>query len=1134
MGVWADVNPIEPTTNTSNPVYYKIGSNRGGFLTYNGSSTNVTHEDLSYDALWYFMTSSDGFYMIPAADPTKKLATHSSATTEGATWYIGENPYNNGYYCISHTNNFTSNCLDANNTNSGVGYWQPNATDFNGTSWDIVKVETTELSSLMSQQMIPSVPANSVISLSQAATSVTATTSANDNNHWYIVTQNRGGESPIYDTGLETQIKRAAASVTPSSLESKSAADNLQYLVRFISTGETDMYYIQFANGDFIDNNLYSARYKEKASFAFYPTTQGGNVFGWNLNSKEEERVDNNGAGSTVAFWESGINAETSGNNVWTIYPVTLKNGVHVIYELFIDGSKVNSVEVEAETNSTVNYPDDLFSNSGYSPLCYDLSHEGTIGTSDCTIKVTGTLKNGVVTALTGLSNDKSYTLTTQRGALYIKSDHLASNYKANANETPGKFAVIEYNNKYYLYSTDMSKFVQADGSLSEEMTSDVVEVIPTLQENNKYLFLMKLGTNGLNVTDTNDDYELVINNWVTPDAGNQYAIIEAGDFDATATLEKLEAFFATTYRFIISDASGVVYTSDYYAGETGSVITEMSPNIQFAFCSYTVTPTTLVNGQNDVLATVTYNMPFTPSTDFATATWYNLHGHATYSNYFVHTNGDATVWSTDFDGDADAYKWAFIGNPIQGIKVINKGAGDGKFLMASETATTMGTTATVWTLKQQSNTTWQSGEKGFGLYDETRTYANCAGGTVKYWQSFDQGSTFWVVTAEEIYNNLIAQLEAYPYGKGLNEYSLIVENNDYTTQAATIISSMKTAGYTAKNLQNAQLMLQGTSINLPATNAFYRIKGYSNNYVTFNNDNSNASMNGTAGVSNIVYYSAGKNIIFYNGGYGLYNTSIVAPVGSTLNEYTFSEGAQIGHYYIRSNYTDGGQYCYDNTTKGTKLDRYGSPVTSDSYQTDWTLEEVTELPITLNSAGDGYYATLYLPVDATITGADAYTIQVNDAKNAANTTQLDGGMVPANTAVLLKGTGSSGSASATVNTNDTFESTTSDLSGTLVAVNANGRTDYFLGKNTENQVGFYHWSGTVLKGFRAYLPAGEENGTGAKGFTLVFDEATGINTIENGKWTIENENVYNLQGQKVNRTQKGVYIVNGKKVVMK
>ena len=43
--------------------------------------------------------------------------------------------------------------------------------------------------------------------------------------------------------------------------------------------------------------------------------------------------------------------------------------------------------------------------------------------------------------------------------------------------------------------------------------------------------------------------------------------------------------------------------------------------------------------------------------------------------------------------------------------------------------------------------------------------------------------------------------------------------------------------------------------------------------------------------------------------------------------------------------------------------------------------------------------------------------------------------------------------------------------------------------------------------------------------------ETDGITTLKNA---IENGNVYNLNGQKVNKTQKGLYIINGKKVVIK
>ena len=51
---------------------------------------------------------------------------------------------------------------------------------------------------------------------------------------------------------------------------------------------------------------------------------------------------------------------------------------------------------------------------------------------------------------------------------------------------------------------------------------------------------------------------------------------------------------------------------------------------------------------------------------------------------------------------------------------------------------------------------------------------------------------------------------------------------------------------------------------------------------------------------------------------------------------------------------------------------------------------------------------------------------------------------------------------------------------------------------------------------------------------TLVFDDATGVGSIENGKLTIDNW--YDLNGRKLDKmpTKKGVYLFNGKKVVVK
>ena len=44
-------------------------------------------------------------------------------------------------------------------------------------------------------------------------------------------------------------------------------------------------------------------------------------------------------------------------------------------------------------------------------------------------------------------------------------------------------------------------------------------------------------------------------------------------------------------------------------------------------------------------------------------------------------------------------------------------------------------------------------------------------------------------------------------------------------------------------------------------------------------------------------------------------------------------------------------------------------------------------------------------------------------------------------------------------------------------------------------------------------------------------DDATGIEAIDNGQLTIDNK-IYNLAGQRIQKMQKGVNIVNGKKIL--
>ena len=197
-----------------------------------------------------------------------------------------------------------------------------------------------------------------------------------------------------------------------------------------------------------------------------------------------------------------------------------------------------------------------------------------------------------------------------------------------------------------------------------------------------------------------------------------------------------------------------------------------------------------------------------------------------------------------------------------------------------------------------------------------------------------------------------------------------------------------------------------------------------------------------------------------------------------------------------------------------------------------WYFVPVSSLDITLNNGGDGsYYATLYLPFDATISGANAYTLSVSG--NYAIPSAVPSNQVPAGTPVLLKG--ETTSATATINTGAAFNSGspyTSALTGTYVDLAVNGDVDYFLGLGEHNTIGFYNWKGATLRANRAYMTAAQAEAA-VKGLFINWDFVDGIKPINNEQLA-KDQFIFNLAGQRMSRVQKGVNIVNGKKVLVK
>ena len=107
-------------------------------------------------------------------------------------------------------------------------------------------------------------------------------------------------------------------------------------------------------------------------------------------------------------------------------------------------------------------------------------------------------------------------------------------------------------------------------------------------------------------------------------------------------------------------------------------------------------------------------------------------------------------------------------------------------------------------------------------------------------------------------------------------------------------------------------------------------------------------------------------------------------------------------------------------------------------------------------------------------------------------------------------------------------------LVGTATETAVAANSVYVLDKINDTTVGMRLYSGTTIVAGKAYLP---KTGNDSRSLRLVIaDDATGIVSIENGKLNIENGAGawFDLQGRQVAKPQKGLYIVGGKKVILK
>ena len=177
--------------------------------------------------------------------------------------------------------------------------------------------------------------------------------------------------------------------------------------------------------------------------------------------------------------------------------------------------------------------------------------------------------------------------------------------------------------------------------------------------------------------------------------------------------------------------------------------------------------------------------------------------------------------------------------------------------------------------------------------------------------------------------------------------------------------------------------------------------------------------------------------------------------------------------------------------------------------------------------------------LDFSGTGAKVYKAKV--VGNAVKLTEIEGGVVPANTGVLVyKDVNETVTLNIPVTLTDVTV-TDNELIGvtavTTIPWEVDGKYNYILQKDTEDgKAKFFKATGKKLVANRAYLStAYDVNDSGA--LEMVFEgeeeDVTGVMSVAKPQTTVKQE-VYNLAGLRVAQPTKGIYLVNGKKYIVK
>ena len=1074
------------TTDASNPTYYVIKNFRSGkYANYAGASAQLTQESaLSLSTLWYFVENGEGVSIVPAADPTVKLATTSSATADGAVWYVAENKINKGYYCLSLNSGQNSNCWDANAAGTLVGTWQPAATDYAGTSWVIAETVVTKadidgstLSTALSNSSFAIQKAEAIARLG-ALSSLAVYTDAN-------LTAARNASDA---SALNTALAAFNTNITMLCRSNK-----------YLNVGES--------GGSF-----------ETTQSVIQLVSAGGGAF--YLKGKSSEKYLGSVATSTA---------------------------------IGSDATPTTAFYFEPWNGYTVAHP----TNTSYKGFQYiHNGGSGCVGWEPAGDNTQFTISEPFLTDISEINANKAYYITTaDRGAWMVPNSGTAVTSTTKADFAPMKadskqqFAFIAHNNNYYLYSVSAKKFVSKSGNYTTltDLAGDNVSLLATSNTNYPTVVALQDGTYHAGISNGYDPAVITFYNSLS-DGGNQVKILEVADFDPTEALETFNTTVNVTYEvydgqtFVASEVvvqakNSAVSVPSSLAAQTFVYDYTPSGSIGTSNCTITVART-IKSGVVTSLAGLSNNKAYTLVTERGTFTTDNgelANTAKTGSNYTIYNFAIVYYDGTDDNTDnGHYYLWS-----VQ----------DSRFVAGSETALTETPTAITLNALTGPLFKFQCGSNymncnangcSFGSWSTTD-----AGNSVAIFEAADFDPAPVIAALTNLAPSVIANIKPFfdTAGTGLFQLKSSVAATYNATYTAALTNCSEA---TYETLEGVVTNID--NFDLPEAGKFYLVKNNYNNkymrvtasgrgnvyadltaeqaakdasahiYFTADDNNENLYMRSQGQYFNWVYNHTDNKA--YTGENKDKKVHFAVPAPG-VGAFSIAFGNGEGSY---ASYLNPGFHAIWDDATGV----IGGSSNGATYnKAQWTFEEVSTLNITLNGPVDGkYYATLCVPFNVTaLEGATAYTLDMASDGRTLNPTGVS--TITAGTPVLLEGTTASATATISTATSSTI-STETALTGQYFAADFDGATNYTLGSN-DTKVGFFHWEGTTLGANRAYVAG--SGSAGVKGFYLNFDEADKISEIAGALSEVE---IYNLAGQRLNKLQRGVNIVNGKKVLVK